>query len=544
MSVSGDEKEVPYNDEAPARRKSPGGLAGLTGMLSKKMKSSKSNKSHSSFDSEDSSVPPPPKSGYHAPSEGAKSDESSSEDDSVPDGRQGYYQPTPKTPKEKKEWLPKFGKKSRSVNMAGDIEGADDKDTPSEAFSESTPVPPTEWMNEKVAMVLAIVVLIMFAVLIAVVALAIEDSLEPPTSAPTIPRSIAPTFMPSRMPSVAPTVTQRDPIPSYASYFGDFRSSVQSNRRQGYLSSLDDDSPQVQAYNWVTRSGSNCCSFPQLSPLFLFERYIVITILFGTQDGYPWPDNWREEWKESSVCDWRTPLGIGVFCDNGGLIRELSLRNLYVGEEFPPEIGLLSNLQILSLASWNGHGFTIPMEVGRLENLEFLKISSTQNLQGTLPSEVGKLTKLTILSLRDNHLDGTLPSEVGNLTILRTLQLDNNSFTGTIPDDIGRLGTLQNLVLSNNEFDSSIPAEVNQLTTLEELRLDENMFSGTIPNNLSSLTGLRWLNLESNVDANGNILLEGNLNALCDAGGGQLQLRFKADCNSNKITCYCCFCFG
>jgi hypothetical protein len=115
----------------------------------------------------------------------------------------------------------------------------------------------------------------------------------------------------------------------------------------------------------------------------LFERYIVITILFGTQDGYPWPDNWREEWKESSVCDWRTPLGIGVFCDAGGLIRELSLRkyhlvardsvcgaqsiiyssialfvfhtkgNLYVGEEFPPEIGLLSNLQVLSLGEYS-----------------------------------------------------------------------------------------------------------------------------------------------------------------------------------------------
>jgi len=70
------------------------------------------------------------------------------------------------------------------------------------------------------------------------------------------------------------------------------------------------------------------------------------------------------------------------------------------------------------------------------------------------------------------------------------------------------------------------------------------MFSGAIPNNFQSLTGLRWLNLESNVDGNGNVLLQGNLDPLCDAGGGQLLLNFKADCNSDKITCYCCFCFG
>jgi len=536
--MSSDEKEVPYNDEDPT------GAKGLTGILSKKLSSkskssSKKSKSQSSFESEESSVPPG-RTGYHAPS--VNDDASSSDDDSVPSGRQGFFEPPPK---EKKQWFPKFGKKSRSVNMTGDVEDADDKDDVSEAASESTPVPPTVWMNEKVAMVLAIVALIMFALLIAVVALAAEKSLEPdPTPSPTIPGTLAPTFWPSQIPTAEPTIKPRDPIPTYASYFNDFRISVQNNRRQGYLSTLDDDSPQVQAYIWTTRSGSNCCSYPTLAPLFLFERYILTTILFGTQDGYPWPDNWRDEWKETSVCDWRTALGIGVFCDAGGLIRELSLRNLYVGVELPPEVGLLTNLQILSLASWNGIGFTIPMEVGRLENLEFLKISSTGNLEGTLPTEVGLLTKLTILSLRDNHLDGTLPSEVGNLSILHTLQLDNNSFTGNIPDAIGRLGTLQHLVLSHNGFDSSIPNEVNQLTTLEELRLDENMFSGTIPNNLQDLTGLRWLNLESNVDNDGNVLLEGNLNPLCDAGGGQLQLRFKADCNSDKITCYCCFCFG
>lgn len=316
MSLSGDEKEVPYNDEKAASKD-------LTGMLSSnKMSSkrSKSSKSMSSFESEDSSVPPP-RTGFHAPSEASKSDDSSS-DDSVPNGRQGYFEPAPK---EKKEWFSKFGKKSRSVNMAGDVEEADDK---SEATVYS--VKTTAWTKEKGAMVLGTVVLLLFALLIAVVVLAAEDAAETPTAVPTGTSSRAPTFLPSQMPTPAPTITRRDAIPVYASYFSNFRSSVQSGRRQGYLSTLGDDSPQVQAFLWITKSGSSCCSFPTLDPLFLFERYIVTTILFATQDGYPWPDNWREEWKETSVCDWRSPLGIGVFCDAGGRIREMSLRKYHV----------------------------------------------------------------------------------------------------------------------------------------------------------------------------------------------------------------------
>lgn len=84
-----------------------------------------------------------------------------------------------------------------------------------------------------------------------------------------------------------------------------------------------------------------------------------------------------------------------------------------MADELPPEVGLLNDLQVLSLgeyhlsgfgvlvhfvlfklttfalfsillrsfvASWDGIGFTIPMEVGRLENLEFLKICTCGDL--------------------------------------------------------------------------------------------------------------------------------------------------------------------
>lgn len=310
MGISDSEKEVPYNDESDASGK--GG--GLTGLFTKRSKKNKGARSNNSLASEESSVPPG-RSGFHGPSE-----DEASEDSSVPDGRSGFYEPPPKEKKEVK--LPKFGAKSRTVNMTGDVEDVGDKASvsgKSEASEESV-----EWISDKVLMGLGLLLLVMFSLLIAVVSLA--ATADPPTNAPSMAPTGIPTTMPSRNPTNEPTIKPRDPIPVYANYYNEFRISVQNNRRQGYLATLEGTSPQAQAFQWITKSGSNCCSPTTLAMNLLFERYIMTTILFGTRDGYPWPDNWRVEWKEKSVCDWRNSYGIGVYCDSGGLIRELNLR--------------------------------------------------------------------------------------------------------------------------------------------------------------------------------------------------------------------------
>lgn len=311
---SSDEKEIPYNDEVKENSTSGSGSkkslkSFMTGFTNKKPKSHKS--AQSSLASEESSVPPPREGFVKAPS--AQSVDS--EDSSVPSGKSGFFEPEDKS---------KRGT-SKSVNMAGDVE-KNVKDTASVASEETVDTVIWGWFNTKIALILGVVMFILFLIMFVAVGLAIDNKANPPTRSPTISPSRTPTTMPSRAPTQEPTVEPRPEIPSYSVYYNDFRISLQANEPRGYLSTLEGTSPQVQAFRWITRSGSSCCSYPNLSLEFLFERYVVTTILFGTQDGYPWPDNWREEWKEVSVCDWASPTGIGVFCDSGGFIRELTLR--------------------------------------------------------------------------------------------------------------------------------------------------------------------------------------------------------------------------
>lgn len=111
--------------------------------------------------------------------------------------------------------------------------------------------------------------------------------------------------------------------------------------------------------------------------------------------------------------------------------------------ELPPEIGQLSELQVLWL---NGNRFEqLPPEIGQLRNLRRLRLH--KNHLAALPPEIGQLTELRDLTLYSNQLIA-LPPQIGNLHKLQRLITADNKIS-KLPDEIAQLSELRELNLGN-----------------------------------------------------------------------------------------------
>lgn len=210
-------------------------------------------------------------------------------------------------------------------------------------------------------------------------------------------------------------------------------------------------------------------------------------------------------------------------------VLDLRLNHNLVGQ-IPPEFGQLTSLKILNLRA-NSHTGSIPSSFGQLDNLEELYLR-TNFLTGPIPPELGDMDNLEILNLNWNQLSGTIPSNLGSLSNLRELDLSANGLQGTIPLEVRQLTTLivlnlsgcglsgnvpdlsgltsiEKLYLGGNNFQGSIPTSIGSLTTLHTLFLGNNQLTGGIPSFLSNLSSLTYLGL-------GNNPLGGGMNtALC-----------------------------
>lgn len=223
------------------------------------------------------------------------------------------------------------------------------------------------------------------------------------------------------------------------------------------------------------------------------------------------------------------PLGAwhGVETDETGSVIELTLDNNNISGSIPPEIGQLSNLQILRL---NGNDLfgSIPAELGQLKKVWYLSVSGNQlsgfippelgemtslnglylnlnRLSGPIPAELGQIARLRNLSLASNRLSGTIPSELERLKNLDFLELGWNFLSGPIPPELGNISTVRLLFLDGNRLSGPIPPELGQLNNLEELRLQENLLTGSLPSELGNLAKLRRLNLSNNRALSGSV---------------------------------------
>ena len=135
------------------------------------------------------------------------------------------------------------------------------------------------------------------------------------------------------------------------------------------------------------------------------------------------------------------------------------------GQSIPPEIGLLTNLELIILRG--GLIGEIPSEIGNLVNLTHLDLEGNEGyccgniLTGEIPSEIGNLVNLEYLDLNGNSISGEIPSEIGNLVNLDNLNLYGNDLSGAIPDEVCNLIENNNLALnyitSGNNFTSTCP---------------------------------------------------------------------------------------
>ncbi|WP_052435855.1 leucine-rich repeat domain-containing protein [Neochlamydia sp. EPS4] len=156
----------------------------------------------------------------------------------------------------------------------------------------------------------------------------------------------------------------------------------------------------------------------------------------------------------------------------------------------PPEIGQLSQLQRLDLAS--NRLTAIPAEIGQLSQLQRLDLAG--NLLTSIPAEIWQLTKLQWLCLGYNLLTA-IPAEMGQLSQLQALYLYCNQLT-SIPAEIWQLSQLQSLNLARNRL-TAISAEIGQLSQLQSLDLGGNPLTA-IPAEIWQLSQLHTLWLSNN----------------------------------------------
>ncbi len=161
----------------------------------------------------------------------------------------------------------------------------------------------------------------------------------------------------------------------------------------------------------------------------------------------------------SPFCDWH-----GITCV-GGRVTEIELSDNNLDGFIPREIGVLSELKILSLTN----------------------STMNSNLTGSIPPEIGLLQNLEELTITNLSIGGRIPETVGILSNLEIIEIDNTEVTGSIPNSIGHLSSLINLTITNSKLTCHVPPEI----TLLESNLQEDAdFSNNhlLPSRYSEIT--------------------------------------------------------
>lgn len=279
------------------------------------------------------------------------------------------------------------------------------------------------------------------------------------------------------------------------------------------------DSPQARAYHWLEDDPM----VDTYSESRLLQRYAMASFYHATKgDQWTLSIDWLSY--EIEECDWYHKFNDQqtVTCDMKGNLLALELTNNGLAGTLPPEIALLTSLELLDVANnYNIRG-TIPTEIGIMVSLKELILDSNE-LSGSIPTMIGYLSKLELLYTHTNPISGTIPTEIGFLTQMKDLELGGPIMTGTLPSELGLLtkmtyllasesmleGTIpsqiwnlrrlwEGLILSNNLLNGTISTGIGQLSNTDILNLDRNLFSGAIPSQVGNLQNTTEIRLYSN----------------------------------------------
>ncbi|KAG2683844.1 hypothetical protein I3760_10G052300 [Carya illinoinensis] len=202
---------------------------------------------------------------------------------------------------------------------------------------------------------------------------------------------------------------------------------------------------------------------------------------------------------------------IPAFLGNISTLKMLNLSyNPFFPSRLPPELGNLTNLEVLWLTDCNLVG-EIPDSLGRLKKLTDLDLALNA-LDGPIPRSLAELSSVVQIELYNNSLSGGFPPGMSNLTALRLFDASMNELSGKIPDELCRL-PLESLNLYENRLVGSLPESIANSTGLYELRLFRNGLTGELPKNIGRNSPLKWLDISNNQ-------FSGELPAsLCEKGG-------------------------
>lgn len=279
---------------------------------------------------------------------------------------------------------------------------------------------------------------------------------------------------------------------------GDGNSTASGRRRRGALrsallglptipastaSALDDSrSPQSLALDFLT-SGDALRLDPSSSSTSneLGPRFALSTLYYSTGGGdFHWDLSFGFT-SDLGVCRWNRQvkeygLGFpykGAFCFDGQGVDSLVLPDNNLVGHIPPELSLLTDLEVLHLYS--------------------------NSLIHSIPPSLTNLSGLTILDLHGNRLDGPIPPDLGDgPTALEHLDLSRNELTGSIPRSLERLVTrrgssLVTLDLGRNELTGTVHGgwlypggessggSGSSSSSLRWLSLSDNYLSGEVP---------------------------------------------------------------
>ena len=249
-------------------------------------------------------------------------------------------------------------------------------------------------------------------------------------------------------------------------------------------------------------------------------NYIALAALYDSLDGVNWINNagWNSNSSDCDYCNWH-----GVVCDENGEVLELQLVNNNLAGALPSEIGLLSELEILSIQDNNISG-SIPIEFYNLNSLEFLTAHSN-NITDTLSEHIGDLSNLYFIDLSHNSINGPLPQNLYGMHALQYFYVLNNNIQGPIDPQLMTMTNLYGLVLGGNPITGTIPGNIGNLSSLLYLYLHSAQLSGEIPASLGDLTNLRYLYLDNN-----------NLSDTIPHSLANLDLIIRARLNDNNLS--------
>lgn len=213
-------------------------------------------------------------------------------------------------------------------------------------------------------------------------------------------------------------------------------------------------------------------------------------------------DNWKSIWGHTDIKNenWCSNAPIsswaGILTNEDGRVTKIWLPGCNLTGTIPPEIGDLTELEVLQLNNNNITG-ELPSELFSLRNLKDLNLQVNQ-IEGEIPNEMENLTNLEYLRLDDNNIEGSIPQCLTSLTKLKVVQFGGTNISGEIPSKIGNLIDLETLIISETQISGSIPESLRNLKKLNRLLLSFCNLNGNIPTQIGNLTRLNELWLQGN----------------------------------------------